>query len=519
MSGKEKQPAVVRAAAVGHRNVNALRQGKKRRGIPTSSTDLATDRLWSNCLYPEDITFDMYYRMYARNNVAARVIETFPDYSWNIMPVVADRNGVRSRFSRAVQSFVTSNVRVQDGLVQSIFSLLKQLDVLGGIGGEALMLFGFGDGRQLDQPVQYRNGMKLHWVKLLHNGQFEVYERENDPTSVRYGDVNKYISKEFHSSSDLNFFNHIAPGKQIHYTRCVHFKETSGLAYGTSRIQKCYNQLLDIMKLSGASAELYYLGAFSGLSIETDPQAMLDDEGYERMLEETEKYFNGLARSLILEGAKGKLLYPSIVSPRDHFDLQITMISIATGIPRRFLTGAEAAKLASQQDTLNWEGRVTNRRDSFAGPRVMMPAIERCIEAGVLPKPAGGTFGVVWPRTQSLSLDDRSDAARNLTEAMLSYFSTGLVEVIPFRPYLISICGFDESEAEEIGDWVDISKWKEVAKRVNPGQQTATTNKSAAEKKKEEDAKNQMADMVHDVLHKVAGLEDRMSYMKEGSNG
>ncbi len=137
----------------------------------------------------------------------------------------------------------------------------------------------------------------------------------------------------------------------------MHFKESAGLPYGTSRIQKCYNQLLDIAKLSGASAEVYWLGAFSGLAVETDPDARLDAESYDAMKEEVQKYFDGLARSLMFEGAKAKLLYPAIVSPKEHFDLQITMISIATAIPRRFLTRAEPAKLASQQDSISWMDR------------------------------------------------------------------------------------------------------------------------------------------------------------------
>ena len=79
--------------------------------------------------------------------------------------------------------------------------------------------------------------------------------------------------------------------------------------------QKCYNQLLDISKVSGASAEVYWLGAFSGLSVETDPNARLTEESRAHMKDEVAKYFSGLARSLLFEGTKAKLLYPAIVSP------------------------------------------------------------------------------------------------------------------------------------------------------------------------------------------------------------
>lgn len=456
------------------------------RGSYLSTTlDAATERVWRNCQYPEKVTFEQYFRMYARNNVAARVIETFPDYSWSATPFITDEGGENSRFSKAVTALLSNQYKAQDGVKQSLLASMKQLDVLGGIGGESLLVFGFSDGRSLSQPVSGEKDTKISWIKLLHNGQFEVEKRDEEETSATFGDVLLYRTKDFSGNGDLNFVNQIAPGKSIHSTRCVHFKESAGLSYGTSRIQKCYNQLLDITKLAGASAEVYWLGAFSGLSIETDPAAQLDDPSYDRMKEETSKYFDGLARSLIFEGATSKLLYPAIVSPKDHFDLQITMISIATGIPRRFLTGAEAAKLASQQDTLNWMERVTNRREMFVGPKVVAPVVQRCIDAGVITRPLGGTFVVAWPRIQSLALNERADASRNMTAAWNSYFSSGMVEVIPFRVYLLYACGFSEMEADDIEKKTDQTQWKKVQKAGQNGGTTggtpSTPDKAAAE--------------------------------------
>lgn len=441
-----------------------------RPGTTGGLLETSTERVWRNCQYPDRVTFDQYFRMYSRNNVAARVIETFPDYTWGAVPFVSDEAGEKSRFSKAVTQLLTMQFKLQDGVSQSLLTSMKQLDVLGGIGGEALLVFGFSDKGKIGDPVVRGRETTIEWIKLLHNGQFEIEKREEDANLPTFGDVILYRTKAFTATDDLNFSCQIAPGKSIHASRCVHFKETNGLSYGTSRIQKCYNQLLDITKLSGASAEVYWLGAFSGLAVETDPLAQLDDDAYARMKEEIAKYFDGLERSLIMEGAVAKLLYPAIVSPKDHFDLQITMISIATGIPRRFLTGAEAAKLASQQDTLNWDTRVTSRREMFAGPKVVMPVVQRCIDAGVLPKPSGGTVLVSWPRSQSLALNERADASRNMTAAWLSYFSSGMAAVVPFKVYLLYTCGYGETEAEDIErktksqDWKIVQKIAEAAK-------------------------------------------------------
>ena len=170
--------------------VNALDLRGIRGTLGTSTLlDESTERLWRNCKYPETVTFQMYYDMYSRNNVAARVIETFPEYTWNVMPIVTDEGGPKSRFSKEVAKLFKKEFTWQDGLKQSLFVTMKQLDVLGGIGGEALLVFGFKDNLPLEKPVRYRQNTEIAWIKLLHNGQFVSAKIDNDQNSETYGDV------------------------------------------------------------------------------------------------------------------------------------------------------------------------------------------------------------------------------------------------------------------------------------------------------------------------------------------
>jgi uncharacterized protein len=444
------------------------------------SSDIATQRLWENCQYPTHLSFRHYYDMYARNNVAARVIETFPNYTWNVLPHVFDSGKTSSRFSKQAKALLTAQYKIKDDLRLSLISAFKHLDILGGIGGEALLVFGFDDGGKLDQPVNTERTNRLVYLKILHNGQFDIDAVEEDDSKPTYGDTKMYVTKDFHSENEINFVNPIAPGKKIHYTRCFHFKESMGMAFGTSRIQKCYNQLLDIVKVSGASAEVYWLGAFSGLSIETHPDAVLSEEAKIAMKKGVEKYFSGLARALMFEGAKAKLLYPAIVSPEAHFDLQISMISIASEIPRRFLTGAEAAKLASQQDSINWMDRVSNRRNQFVTPNVIAPVIERCIHANVLPRPRGDNFEVYWPRTQSLPLNERADASEKTTTAIEKYFVSNMYKAMDFVAYLTGVCGFGEDEATMLAENTDLSKYVAPVKSSEDWPAKETTKKKEA---------------------------------------
>lgn len=449
--------------------------------------DASTYRLWKNCQYPLYVSFDMYYQMYTRNNVAARVIETYPDYCWKVSPLVTDEGGGNTRFSRAANEALISTYRLQDDVRLSLIASMKQLDILGGIGGESLLVFGFEDGKTLDQPVTYKAGMKVAWIKVLHNGQFKANTYVDDESSPFYGDVATYVTKEFRDSYEPNYRTTIPPGKVIHATRAVLFKETKGLAYGKSRICRCYNQLLDIVKLAGASAEVYWLGAFSGMAIESNSDTEISDAAYEKMKEELERYFNGVKRSLVLDGASAKLMFPSIVSPAEHFDLQLTMISIATEIPRRFLTGAEAAKLASQQDTRNWEERVSQRRANVCDPTIVRPVVDRLIAVGVLPKPKQGTYTVNWASAQVMAFNERANASRNMTESWISYFTSGMNEAIDIKTYLVYACGCTDQEADSI-----VRNYKEdgVAKMLKIAASSKTSSTSSAKSSDNFDSTN-----------------------------
>ena len=491
-----------------------------RRGGVGTALDTATQRLWDSCHYPTNLTFNNYYDMYARNNVAARVIETFPNYTWNTIPLVLDAGGESSRFSKKVAELLITPFKWKDGIKQDLLTSMKQLDVLGGIGGESLLIFGFTDGETLDKKVKFNKSNTIKWVKILHNGQFKVNERDTEKTSEEYGDVITYETKSFAASREINFVNSIAEGVVIHSSRCVHFKETNGLSYGTSRIQKCYNQLLDIVKVSGASAEVYWLGAFSGLSVETREDTALDDDSYKRMKEEIDKYFDGLARSLVFEGATSKLLYPAIVSPQAHFDLQISMVSIATEIPRRFLTGAEAAKLASQQDGLNWNDRVANRRNGNIGPSVVSPVVQRCVAAGVLPPPKGGLIKTTWAQTQSLALNERADAAKGTTEAIVLYFTSGISKIMEFREYLTGVCGYGEEEATRLANKTNYKAFKALVVATTSSSSLSTTSSSKSSKKDADDAdtkaeirelivqNQELTNLISQLDNRVRGIEN-----------
>ncbi len=116
----------------------------------------------------------------------------------------------------------------------------------------------------------------------------------------------------------------------------------------------------------------------------------------------------------------------------------------------------------------------------FIGPKVVSPVVQRCIAAGVLPKPKGdgSQINVLWPKTQSLALNERANAARNMTEAIGAYLSNNMHKVMPLGVYLTGICGFSDDEAEEIvARCPNIKNWKapKVQTANNFGNKTSSS--------------------------------------------
>ena len=68
------------------------------------------------------------------------------------------------------------------------------------------------------------------------------------------------------------------------------------------------------------------------------------------------------------------------------------LISAASGIPLRIMTGSERGELASTQDDGNWASRIEERQLHFAEPMILRPLIDRLIELRALPEPSDGEY-------------------------------------------------------------------------------------------------------------------------------
>jgi hypothetical protein len=108
-------------------------------------------------------------------------------------------------------------------------------------------------------------------------------------------------------------------------------------------------------------------------------------------------------------------------SPKDQVDAVLSLISGATGIPKRILTGSESAELASSMDADNWTSRVQERRTNHCEPNQLRPLIDFFIATGDLPAPKNGEYIVKWPSLVSLPEDKKADIMVKKAQALAAY--------------------------------------------------------------------------------------------------
>lgn len=440
------------------------------------------------CGYPltESITVYNYQEMYDRNPIAARVVEVLPMETWQTQPEIIEDEDAdeETEFEQAWKDVgrgllqdedmkITkpqgekisvpktpakpgeeqeeeSSGWYQDEEYNPIWEYLRRIDVLSGIGHYGVILLGLDDGQELSQPVQYQEGRKLLFLRCFPEKFCPIAQFETDVRNRRYGRPVTY-NLSFADPTLSMGLGAPADTKVVHYTRVIHVADNLGSSeiIGVPRMQPVFNRLMDLSKLYGGSAEMYWRGAFPGLAIETHPQlggdVTIDTDALKSGME---NYMNGLQRYLALMGMTAKSLAPQVVDPNVQIQVQLEAICILLGIPMRVFLGSERGELASSQDSRTWNDRKRDRQRMYLTPRIIIPFINRLIALGILPVPTG--YSIKWPDLEKLDPVQESTVLLNRTQAMSAYAAGGVDTLMEPQNYFTREMGFSDEEASEI---------------------------------------------------------------------
>ena len=456
------------------------------------------------CGYPDrgELGITQFKQLYEREGIATKVVEIMPKKSWTVQPTLTEDEDpeVETEFELAweqlgkdlasantmpsksntskvgnIANIAIAQLKIEkdeeedtdennedrSGWLKTenkghpMWEYLLRVDILSGIGHYGVVFLGFDDVTEkdgLEKEVKKGEERKLLFVRVFDEELAQITAFETDPTSPRFGQPTIY-SITFNDPRDttegLAAIGVSTTTKNVHWTRIIHIADNLGSneIFGVPRQRPNYNRLHDLKKLYGGSAEMYWKGAFMGLSIESHPQLGPNVKFPDDMNEQMDLYQQGLQRYLTFEGATANALAPQVVDPSAQIDVQLTAICIQIGCPKRIFMGSERGELASSEDHDEFDEVIQERQENYLTPRVIAPTIDRLISVGVLPEPVEG-YSVVWPDKSELSDLDSATVAKTRTEALGLYLEKSVDQLIPPMEYLTKELGYTEEEAE-----------------------------------------------------------------------
>lgn len=401
--------------------------------------------------YPTELSYMDYLGAYNRGGVAEAIINAYPDATWKAFPSIR-RAGELLETEEEEGELEREWKKLAKRL--KLWAYLKRADILAGIGQYSVIYLGVKDGRALDTHV---GKGKVGYISVYSEENAQVGDLEEDVASPRFGLPKFYLLKTSRTST----------GKKVHWSRCIHVSE--GLLeddiYGTPRLRSVYNRLMDLEKLNGGSAEMFWRGAFPGYGFKADSDAELSPTDETNMTDEIEEFVHSLKRYLRIQGVEVQEFRPQVASPKDHVEVQYMEIAGAKRIPMRILVGSERGELASTTDESNWLERIAERRLLYAEPFILNELIDRLTLIGELPME--DDYEVVWPDLESTNEKAKAEIAQRLTKALTDYARTpGAEIVLPPELFLKIILHMSAKEIAMVKKWAGYLNWTDELEKV-----------------------------------------------------
>ena len=393
--------------------------------------------------YPLTITYDMYAALYEREAIAKAVINRPVDSTWRgPVTLIESSDADETQLEKAWKEL---NNRL------GLKAKFARLDKLVSLGEYGALLLGLNDtSTSLDfaRPV-VGSSLELLYVKPLSQASAKIDSWDNDTGSERFGLPNYYNVSISNPGASTTSEIRVHHSRILHVTGELMESEVEGVPV----LQSVFNRIKDIEKLIGGSAEMFWRGARPGYQGVVNENYQMSDDVLDALQDQIDEFEHNLRRILVNEGIRFEALASQISDPSSHVDAQLQMISAATGIPKRILTGSERGELASSQDRENWFDLIKARRLEFAEVQIVRPFVNRCVEFGALPPPVSEHpgYSVQWEDLYSPSEMSKAEVGRVRAGALKDYTSTPTAEaVVPPEAFFKFFLGLDEEQAEHI---------------------------------------------------------------------
>lgn len=363
-------------------------------------------KLWDEFGYPDSVSFDMLYRAYRRNSAAHAGVHATLDNCWVDEPVIID--GPKASESKETTDWEKTVTR----LLKKHWARIKDADRRNLVGRYSAILLQLKDGRDWDQPVDTSLIKRLGesalvkmipaWESQIKPGNFDI-----DTQSPTYGQPVNYQFNEQPVGDDGTYGQ--VRSITVHPERVIILAEGSeddNILSGIPLNEAGFNDLLDIEKSKGGSAEGFLKNASRQLGVSFDSATDLDlikqqavDAGYkdlgEAMNDKIAKLNRGSDSALITQSGTTSVLSVAPADPTPTWTVSANSYASTIGCPFNIMFGKQTGNLASTEDKKAWATKGNGRRSGFLS-WLITSVIERWWMVGVIDPPKSGEVSVVW---------------------------------------------------------------------------------------------------------------------------
>lgn len=375
--------------------------------------------------YPsmDSLSFTDFYKAYRRMAPAYAAVNRLLDQCWVDNPVVID--GLPSR--EATESTDWEIAATQ--LLIKFRRAFKEADKRGLVGRFSVLFLQLKDGKDWGQPVDIASLKKsgaygLSKLIPAWEGQVSISKYDQNPLSPTYGEPLEYTFNETEVSDSSN-----SAGRNltVHRDRVLLFcesAESSDPTSGMSMLEPGYNKLLDLIKVSGGSAEGFLKNASRQLALNLSKEVNVEklaarakEQGYADFAQALEaklaRMSNGVDSTLITQEGQASVLSVTPGDPSNSWMVNANEFAASVRIPFTILFGQQTGRLASDEDKKDWANRGNERRNNFL-TEILREFLERMISYGILPPNENENISITWSDLLAPSEKEKIANAREL---------------------------------------------------------------------------------------------------------
>lgn len=422
-------------AALGEiRRVQAARMTNLHIGL---GADMKRSRAWCEYGFPENITNEMLYNVYARGSLAFSAVDKTVKRCWHSYPKieVADNPSLSELYNKVVN--------------RSVYSAFAEADRRRLAGRFSGLIIRYGEPTKDGKPYSFSDPAGKVATRTL-NKLLPAWGTKLTPTAY-HSDPERMGQPSMWQYIQDGFGDTQGQALEIHSDRMFILGDYSNGAIGF--LEPGYNDLVNLEKITGGTGESFLKNASRQIAYEFDKEIDFAEiaraHGVEvsALKEAIEQHTRSMNMAndaaVVIQGGKANMLVAPIADPEPSHRVTSMNVAASVTMPAKILIGSQSGERASTEDYKEWNETCQSRRTGELTDE-LTEFVDRLIAHGVLPS---ARYEFVWDDLTESTTGEKLIHAKTAGEInQLASFSG---EPLPFSNKRIAELGGEDVSADD----------------------------------------------------------------------